>query len=218
MGCRMEMSRQPTGYSTCEVRRVPLSSHSLCFSVRPSNVNAISRHRPTKTLTYDYMMSGSISYVQCYNDPLTTASNIIGILTFAVAVIASLATFLALTYDASKDIRGLWEDVRATNMVQIPKILDPSLVERGDKDQVYLVMLHELTATFSEKKRALAEALERLRESSYLQARLAWITKRGNYLEQLEGLRSLRMEILTVQMGILTRYAPVKSTVSPSSR
>ncbi|KAK9371617.1 uncharacterized protein V1513DRAFT_455137 [Lipomyces chichibuensis] len=150
-------------------------------------------------------------------DALGVASSIIGVLTFIVAVIASITGFYALTVEAEAEIKKFKADLELLQTHKEDNFCWRAIVPDGSKDVRHLGQLNddlELTVNkIKEGVTSLEKHFAKVTPKSdegwrhfRLVRRIRWAFKRQEVLGELQYLSSQRLALVALHMHLLLWY------------
>jgi hypothetical protein len=153
----------------------------------------------------------------CSDSALSTTGNIVGILTFALGLVASYAVYSALTWGALDEIGSFSRDLDRIKNQVIPFLRFCEIENQTSNpdfqayEQGLEQSLRSLLASIAALLRDL-RTFDRLRTKSsnpfdfQARRRFVWMYKRQKFMEEMARISSHRAEMLGVQMGLLLRY------------
>lgn len=143
---------------------------------------------------------------ECDDSELSVASNVLGILTFAIAFLASCLAFLVATRGASKEIKNLGESLQQTSkhIEQIDKYFEIFNI-RADRD---LAPMDELiTKSLRAFKAALMDMENEYKkyESNTLLRHFLWWYRENDIAAGMNKLDSHKQHFSAIQLTFLLR-------------
>ena len=156
----------------------------------------------------------------CGDSPLSITGNIIGLLTFAVASIATYIAYVSLTIGATVEIDRFTTDLSHTRdqvlpLLQFCKRASTEIPDFGQHApflEPALKLLLDLVQAVSDDLKKLPQfnAASRNPFSLQLRRRLVWLRRRRDFVERMAQVSRMKNELISAQLNILLWYASVK--------
>lgn len=149
------------------------------------------------------------------DSPLSTAANVVGLLTFVLATFISTIGYLQLTSGAAEEIETYTDELKRTN-AQLQDFLQFwREIQRNSEDlgvQRCAEGLQDSMSALSRDIEPVARDLKQVRQSPPsrrgwnvfgMYRRIVWIQKRREFAEQMTRIRNMKNELMFSQLDLL---------------
>jgi hypothetical protein len=158
-------------------------------------------------------MNNSVLCPPCGDSPLSIASNVIGLLTFAIATVVTYLAYITLTLNVLDEIEmhiqtldGLREE-----LIPLLSFCDQARREDGEAFRVHKDILEIKLGALLAGAEALAanlRSLPQLDPNRFFQfqvrRRLRWLRKRRLFVAQLEQIAAMKRDLVLTLLSLLT--------------
>jgi hypothetical protein len=158
-------------------------------------------------------MDNSIVCAPCRDSPLSVASNVIGLLTFAIATIATYLAYITLTLNVSDEIELHIQALDGLREELIPLLSFCDQASRGDSEAFRLhkkILETKLRAllvgaeTLATNLRSLPQLDPNRLFRFQLRRRLRWLRVRQLFVVQLERIAAMKRDLMLTLLSLLT--------------